>query len=162
MFIRLINRISPSCGVKLKPVIAPAEAAFKKVTWTSSDPNIVKVSTGGVLTAVSSSGRVTITATAKDGSGKRRSCVVTVGKPVTGVKLNRKTARLTVESSLALKASVIPSTAAIKTVTWKSNNPRVATVDANGIVTALSPGKTTITVTSADGKYKKKCAITVY
>ena len=79
---------------------------------------------------------------------------------VTGVTLNKTTAALEVGNSLTLTATVSPSNATNKTVTWTSSNTSVATVS-NGKVTALKAGKSTITVTTADGSYKATCTVTV-
>ncbi|MBQ9014992.1 MAG: Ig-like domain-containing protein [Firmicutes bacterium] len=60
-----------------------------------------------------------------------------------------------------LKATVSPSNAANKAVTWKSSNKKVATVTSKGVVKAKKKGKATITVTTKDGKKKATCKITV-
>lgn len=79
---------------------------------------------------------------------------------VTGVTLDKKTATLKVEENITLKATVNPSDAANKSVTWSSSNEKVAKVD-NGTVTAISEGTATIEVKTADGGYTAECAVTV-
>ena len=81
--------------------------------------------------------------------------------PVTGVTLNKASTTLTVGGSERLTATVAPSDATDKSVTWASSNTAVATVDANGTVTAVSAGKATITVTTADGAKTATCTVTV-
>ncbi|MBR6846282.1 MAG: Ig domain-containing protein [Bacteroidaceae bacterium] len=83
--------------------------------------------------------------------------------PVTGITLNKTTASLTSRGqTLQLTATVTPDNATDKSVIWSSSNPSVATVDANGLVTAVSSGRTTITATTADGSNKTAtCAVTV-
>ena len=81
--------------------------------------------------------------------------------PVTGVKLNKTSQTLAVGKTAALKATVSPSYATNKKVTWSSSNTSVATVNANGTVTAKKAGTATITVTTADQKKKAACKITV-
>ncbi len=80
---------------------------------------------------------------------------------VTGVTLNKTSTTLTVGSSERLTATVAPSDATDKSVTWASSNTAVATVDANGTVTAVSAGTATITVTTADGAKTATCTVTV-
>lgn len=80
---------------------------------------------------------------------------------VTGVTLNKSAAALTVGNSERLTATVSPSSAANKNVTWTSQNPAVATVDAGGTVTAVSAGTAVITVTTVDGGKTASCTVTV-
>ena len=70
---------------------------------------------------------------------------------VTGVGLNKSAATLTVDDEETLTATVEPNDASDKTVTWSSSNTAVATVDANGKVTAVSPGEAIITATATNG-----------
>jgi regulation of enolase protein 1 (concanavalin A-like superfamily) len=71
--------------------------------------------------------------------------------PVSGVSLNKSALSLKIGESAALTATVLPSNADNKEVTWSSDNPAVATVDANGNVTAAGLGTATVTVTTTDG-----------
>ena len=80
---------------------------------------------------------------------------------VTGVTLNKSTTTIAVGSSETLKATVDPSDATNKTVSWKSSNYSVANVDNNGKVTGVTDGTATITVTTTDGSFAKTCAVTV-
>ncbi|MEW6709160.1 MAG: Ig-like domain-containing protein [Candidatus Riflebacteria bacterium] len=79
---------------------------------------------------------------------------------VTGVTLNKATLALAVGGSETLTATVAPTTATVKTVTWASDNTAVATVDTTGKVTAVAIGTANITVT-ADGGKTAVCAVTV-
>lgn len=79
---------------------------------------------------------------------------------VTGVSLNKKSTTLEVGKSETLTASVFPDNATNKTVTWESSDEAIATV-ANGVVSAVSVGSTTITVTTQDGSYSANCNVTV-
>ena len=80
---------------------------------------------------------------------------------VTGVTLNKTMLVLYTGGSETLKATVAPANATFKYVTWKSSNPAVATVDANGKVTAKSLGMADITVTTKDGGYTATCRVGV-
>ena len=106
-------------------------------------------------------GTTTITVTTNDG-GKTAKCTVTV-KPiaVTGVTLNKTSADLNAGSTLTLTATISPSNATNKKVTWKSSNTGIATVTDKGVVKGIKAGKATITVTTTDGKKTASCTITV-
>lgn len=79
---------------------------------------------------------------------------------VTGVTLNKSTASIGVGDTETLTATVAPSNALNKAVTWTSNNTGVATVD-NGIVTGVAVGSATITATTTDGSFTATCTVTV-
>ncbi len=80
--------------------------------------------------------------------------------PVTGVSLNKTASTMTVGETLTLTATVSPTNADNKAVTWTSSNTSVATVS-NGVVTAKAAGTATITVTTADGSKTATCTVTV-
>jgi uncharacterized protein YjdB/regulation of enolase protein 1 (concanavalin A-like superfamily) len=80
---------------------------------------------------------------------------------VTGVSLDHTGLSLEIGATAALLATVAPSNAANKAVSWSSNNPSVATVDANGIVTAVGEGTASITVTTVDGTKTAVCVVEV-
>ncbi|NLY43025.1 MAG: hypothetical protein GX066_03435, partial [Clostridiaceae bacterium] len=81
--------------------------------------------------------------------------------PVTGVSLDKEEATLTIGEILQLTATVEPENATNKAVTWSSSNESVATVDQNGIVTAVGAGTAIITVTTVEGGFTATCTITV-
>lgn len=81
---------------------------------------------------------------------------------VTGVSLDKTTAKLTEKGqTVELKATVAPATASIKDVSFATSDANVATVDANGKVTAVGNGTATITVTTNDGNKTAICSVTV-
>jgi uncharacterized protein YjdB len=82
-------------------------------------------------------------------------------QPVTGVSLDVKEKSIDLGQTYPLKATVIPSNATDKSVTWKSSNTKIATVSSKGVVTAKKGGKATITVTTNDGGFKASAVITV-
>ena len=79
---------------------------------------------------------------------------------VSSVTLNKKSANIVKGKSITLKATVKPSNATEKTVTWKSNNPKIASVDNKGKVKGLKKGTAKITVKTSNGK-SAVCKITV-
>ena len=80
---------------------------------------------------------------------------------VESVSLDKTELQLAVGENATLSAAITPENATNKNVTWSSDNETIATVDANGVVTAASPGSATITVTTADGGKTATCAVTV-
>jgi len=148
---------------QLKPYISPSDATNKKLKYTSSDTKVAEVSASGLVTA-KSEGEAKIRAAATDGSDEYAVCYVTVtGKAkVTGITLDRTSAEVKRGEKLTLNVTVSPSYASNKKVVWKSANTKIATVDANGSVTAKAPGRTKITVTSVENSsYQASCTVTV-
>ena len=80
---------------------------------------------------------------------------------VTGVTLDRQTLEITEGETVALTATVAPSNATDKSLTWSSNTTAVATVDGNGKVIAVKAGDATVTVTTKDGGKTATCKVTV-
>ena len=164
-----LNKTSITLSVggteQLIPTVAPSNATNQSVSWSSSNPGIATVSQNGTVTGVSVGESATITVTTNDGS-KTASCSVTVtgsgggSVPVTGVTLNPTTLSLTVNQTATLTATVAPSNASNKAVTWSTSNRSVASVS-DGTVTGVSAGNATITVTTRDGGITATCAVTV-
>lgn len=148
----------------LVATILPGDANDKTVEWKSSNENVVKVDYNGKVEAISK-GTATITVTTNDGY-KTATCEVVVrGEDgeidVTGVTLNKTSATLEINDTLTLKATVKPTNATNKNVSWSSSNEDIVTVDENGKVTAIAAGTATITVTTEDGSKTATCEITV-
>ena len=141
----------------LTATVVPSDATNQKVTWSSNNTSIAKVE-NGIVTAVSA-GNATITVTTEDGN-HTATCEVTVTVPVTGVMLSQTELSLVKGATATLSAMVVPADATNKKVTWRSSNTSIATVE-NGIVTAVSAGNATITVTTEDGNHTATCEVTV-
>ena len=134
----------------LTATVLPSNTTSKSVTWKTDNAAVAKVE-NGTVTAIAV-GSATITATTTDGSNLSASCKVTV-TPIlaTAVKLDKTTATLEIGGSTTFAATVLPSNATNKSVTWATSNAAVAKVDNNGTVTAVAVGTAKITATAADG-----------
>ena len=150
----------------LKANVEPANASNKAVTWSITDGSAyAKVSSSGVITAnkdLTGVKTITVTATAKDGSGVSGSAQVTLRPLVQGLEIKRPGASenttqvwdMAARSTLQLRAVIYP-VAAREDVTWKSSNAKVASIDAGGKITCLKAGTVTITATAKDGSGEK-------
>ena len=140
--------------------VTPFDAYDPTVEWSSSDTTVLSVSDRGVVKA-SKPGRATVTAKTRDG-GHEATCTVTVTpNEVTGVTLSLTELTLEIGKKKLLVCTVAPENADNKNVTWTSGNEAVATVSANGLVTAQGGGETDITVTTEDGTFEAVCHVTV-
>ncbi len=148
--------------ISLVAEISPEDASDKTVTWSSSNEEIATVDKDGLVTAIAV-GEAIITVTANDGSDVKATCAITVNPiPVSSISLNKESESLKVGETMQLEETVLPEDATNKTVTWTSSNVEIATVDANGKVTAVALGDATITVTANDGsKAEASCKISV-
>lgn len=148
----------------LTATVMPSSATNKNVTWTSSNTSVATVNSTGVVTS-KGNGTATITATTTDGTNLSSTCEVTVSLPVlaTGISLNQTTLSFSAANQTAtLIATVTPSNATNKDVTWKSSNTTVATVSNAGVVTSIANGTATITATTTDGtNLSATCEVTV-
>lgn len=142
---------------QLTAYVLPADANNKAIDWSTSD-DCVSVD-DGLVTGLSE-GAATVTATAKDGSGVTATCEVTVTQiDVTGISIP-ETLDIYIGQSSQITATISPTNASNKNVTWSSSNELVATVS-GGNVSGLAAGNTTITVRTVDGDFSDACTVTV-
>ena len=143
----------------LKATITPENTTITTLTWSSSDETIATVDASGKVTAINA-GTATITATCGELTA---TCEVTVSAATidaTGLTLNLEEAEIIEGNTLQLSATVTPDNATNKTIKWASSDSDIATIDSNGLVTAVKPGTATITATTSTG-LTAKCEITV-
>ena len=141
-------------AVKLTATVGPDNATDKTVIWTSSNEDVATVEDG--LVTARAVGTATVTAKAGE---KTATCAITVeATPVTGVTLDKTSASLRAGQTVTLTATVNPSDATDKTLTWSTSDATVATVS-NGVVTAKKVG--TATVTAKAGDKTATCKVTV-
>jgi len=137
-------------NINLDAEISPSDASNKTITWTTSDKAKATVDSTGKVTGVSA-GTVTITATANNGI-KDTHKVTIKEKSIAVEKVNITGAtNMIVGENTNLVASITPSNATVKTITWTTSDKTKATVDSTGKVTGISAGTVTITATANNG-----------
>ena len=154
------KKIAAGKKLTLKATVLPNNASNKKIIWKSSNPKVATVTQNGIVTLKKKTGgkKVTITATAKDGSKKYASWKITSMKGI--VKKVKITGSKPVKAGkkLKLKAKVTATKKANTKLLWTSGDAKYATVNAKGIVTTkkAAKGKTVkITAMATDGSGKK-------
>ena len=148
--------------MKLTATVYPANATNQKVNWRSENDKVGTVSSDGTVTALSV-GRLYIICTTED-QEKTDRCMIDVEAPVvkvTGVSFDVNEVTVNEGDSFPLKPVFKPADATDKSVTWKSDDPAIAKVDGEGVVTAVKTGSTTISCTTKDGGFVAKCTIRV-
>ena len=137
---------------QLTAKILPIDASDKKITWSSSNTAVASVDADGVVTAVAK-GDAVVTATAADGSGVTATVSVKVNDIlVSAIKIEGvPEGEIKIGDKFQLKATVLPDNATNSGITWSSSNTAVASVDADGLVTAVAKGDAVVTATAADG-----------
>lgn len=143
----------------LNATCLPENADNKLCAWTTSDKDVCTVDNDGKVTAVGS-GTCNIVVTNVD-TGISDYCVVTVTQPVTGITLNSDYQSMWVGSKYAIIPNVQPVDADNKKVTYQSSDTSVATVDADGVVTAVKGGTCVIIVTTDELQLKASVTIDV-
>lgn len=151
---------------QLSAIVLPENTDNKTVTWYSSYENVATVSLDGTVKAVNA-GRCFIIA--RSSNLKFNYCHLTVERydpiesyvPVESISLTFSSMNMVVGQSLKLTASVAPSNATDKSVTWYSDNKSVADVSNDGTVTAVNNGTATITAVSNNGGISATCVVTV-
>ena len=142
----------------------PNDTNVKNVSFSSNATGVATVSSEGIVTGVAA-GNARITATAEAANSGTVTAYVDVtvtAIAVTGVSLNKNSTSLTAGNTEQLTATIAPSNATNKNVTWESDATQVATVSSTGLVTAIAEGTATITVKSAaDSTKKATCTVTV-
>lgn len=130
-----------------------ANSGSKNVTWTSSDTNVLQVTSSGVISAISP-GKATITATMRNGE---KSYNITISnRAVTDITLSVPSTEVAVGSVIQIKATVLPANATDKSLSWTSNKEDVAIVTQDGTAIIIGSGNVTLTAETLDGSKKKK------
>ena len=151
-------------------VLNPTDATIASITWTSLNPTVADVNaTTGVVSgkAVSADATAVIQVSVLGTDGYTTTTTITISVIknavlVTSVKLDASTMSIEVGKTGQLTATVSPTSATVKTVSYSSSDASIAKVDATtGLVTAVKAGKATIIVTTTDGGFIDPCVVTV-
>ncbi|WP_195301629.1 Ig-like domain-containing protein [[Clostridium] innocuum] len=133
---------------------------YSQINWRVGNPQIASVDANGKVTAKSIGNTYVYAETA---NGLEARCIIRVTakeiKPI-GIKLNETDIRVEMGKSVQLKATITPEDASNKKVSWRVGNPQIASVDANGKVTAKSIGNTYVYAETANG-LEARCIIRV-
>lgn len=153
--LRTLNNLPDSVEVGstllLEAIVNPTNATTRTVTWSSSDETIATVSNSGLVSGLSS-GSVTITATAEDGSFVSGDLSVKVYNPpilVSEIQISGNT-EMNVGETQMLSVSINPASATDTTLSWSSSDESVASVSPEGLVSALAQGPVTISASAND------------
>ncbi|MEJ5921979.1 Ig-like domain-containing protein, partial [Bifidobacterium thermophilum] len=135
-------------SVQLSATVSPSNATNKTVAWNSSDASVVSVTGTGYVSAVKA-GTATVTATAGSKSASVKVTVTDSGTEIDVQSVSISGAgTVAAGKTIQLTATVTPSNATNKTVTWASLDPSIATVSSTGVVTGVKAGTTTILATA--------------
>lgn len=130
----------------------------KAITWTTNNDKIAKVDAQGRIAAVEAGSTQVV---AHSCNQKTAVCNVKVLVPPASIKINSDDFSIDKDSSKTLTATVGPDDCTDKSVIWATSNNDIVSVDATGKVTAEKAGNATITASTADGKIKASCNVTV-
>lgn len=145
--------------INLTAMVLPEEATDPTVTWTSSDTGVATVSDMGEVKTLTG-GTVTITASNTDES-VQSAVDITVVVLTSGIAVESEDLELIPGATATISATVMPATASNKDFAWMSTNEDIATVDANGMVTAISLGQAEIMATTDEGGHKDTIFVSV-
>jgi uncharacterized protein YjdB len=147
---------------QLSVVFTPLNAVNKNITWSSVNNSVAAVDTNGLVSAFSI-GQTAIVVTTEDGNYKDTCFVNVTAAPVhvTGIDVTPATAEVIIGNTQQLNATIAPVDATNQNFSWQSANDEIATVNSNGLVTAVSVGTVAIFATTEDGNKADTCIITV-
>lgn len=149
--------------LQLEATVTPEDADNKKLTWSSSNPEVASVDQSGVVTAIST-GTATISVAAQDESNKVATCAITVKKHVESISISSSSLNLTLGDMQTISVTIAPTDASNTNYTVTNSNSSVISVSKSGknlVVKAVGVGSSTITVTSEDGGYVATCEVAV-
>lgn len=134
----------------LRATVSPGNADDKRVAWASGDESIATVNSRGVVKSIAP-GMAVITATCEDDPSISASATVENVQSAKSVNFDQKAFSVVIGQTVQLSQTVLPENTTDQSVTYRVKDKRIATVDENGVVTGIRGGRTTVTVTTADG-----------
>ena len=145
-------------SVSLVGAFTPSDTTDQTIKWSVNDPSIANISDDGVFTA-NNVGTATVTATQKDVSATYMIDVLPINVEEIIITTNAEDT-VKKEDTINFFAEVLPKNATYPEITWSVSDPEIASIDANGVLTALKSGKVSVIAASADG-YCSEYEITV-
>lgn len=131
--------------------VLPENATYDDLMWYSTNTNVARVNNRGVVTAVAA-GTCQIICSAQSDRQVYDSCSVTIQSiPVTAINVTPTSLNMAIGDDQQMDAEVVPSNASHELVEWSSSDTSVATVDLDGVVTAVGVGTCNIICSSTDG-----------
>ena len=147
-------------SAKINAIISPDNATDSRLTWNTTNASVATVDNNGNIMAVSP-GVASISVSSSN--GKTATCTVVVKEKnieVTGINLDQTQVSLAVGKTITISATVTPQNSSNKMLYWSTDDKKIATVDSNGTITAISPGSTIIRVAATNG-IETICKVTV-
>ncbi|GGZ94408.1 choice-of-anchor tandem repeat GloVer-containing protein [Algibacter mikhailovii] len=142
--------------LQMLAIVTPSNSSNTDVYWNVSDESIATISEDGLLQALLD-GTVTVYAEAYDGSGVIGSKEITITNQIPYVEIesiiiNAESDMITTcKGTLQLTATILPENATVQNLEWTTTNSGVATIDQNGLITAVSNGTVYIAATPTEG-----------
>lgn len=154
-------RIGLNQSYRLKATVKTNAAKTPKLKWKSSNSRILKVSSGGKITA-KRVGIARVTVMTKDAIHAKASCKVRVIRRVSSIRLNTNYTVCYVGRSKQLHAIIKPKSASVKKVKWQSSDKNILQVNSLGKIWGIAEGDAYVTATTTDGSNKRaRCFVKV-
>ena len=136
-------------SANLSATCTPASASSRRVLYSSTDEGILKV-TDRTMRGIQA-GECDLIIASQQNPEITETYHVLVTEPVTKMEITAKDKKVPAGETLSLRVKYTPANATMKQAEWKSRNPKVATVDENGVVTGVARGNVTIEAKAVDG-----------
>ncbi len=145
---------------KLTATVLPENTTDSSLKWSVSDPSVASVDDKGNVTALKA-GSTVMTVSTMDGSSRKASCTITVKQHVNDIVLDTESLCIALDEKVILSATISPSDASDKSISWRSSDESVAVVNAEGEVTGVGKGEAVVTAETVDGGLVATCDVTV-
>ncbi|WP_086315333.1 hypothetical protein A5821_002784 [Enterococcus sp. 7F3_DIV0205] len=147
---------------QVKATLTPEDATYPEIGFKSNTPKIATINSDGTINALQE-GNVTIEAFSTRNPNITATVQVTVtDKPkIDKIELNLSALSLKRNEKATITAKTSPENAQPEKIIWKAENPLIATVDANGVITGQGTGDGRIFAMTSDGRIKAECVVTI-
>lgn len=145
---------------KLNLTFESANKEVPEIIWSTSDVKVAEVDNTGLVKAVAT-GNCVITAKTKNGKLSIASNITVKSKAIKELKIDKGSVSLQVGSTEQLNAIISPPDAEVLGIQWVSSDPKIVSIDNNGLIKALSPGKAKISLITKDGVLSALCFVTI-